>query len=449
MSPNELTERSASLSVDIIELLEEIGLTRKEIEIYDYLLISGAAMPSAIARDTGQPRGRIYEGMRNLVAKGFAKERPTRPILFAPTPLPEVLAAAQARLSRHLIVVRHAQTIGAKGALGELEPAPIPPMRMRDVSVLSGRRACYAEITRMVENATTFFWISGGGRFAARLSNMPNLLDTIQNAAARGVDVKIIFPQTQALGRALSLVDATRTRPLLHQVNKDDNGPLVACANESTSLELIAQPDDDAPTRGDDVAIQIADPLFAARQKRRLNRLVVTVKPVTAPATFPWLGPNHGTDIFGEAIKRATVEVQVLGSPEWGTYMSANWAHDKPAYDAAVQRGVLLRAVGTHDAAKPEDLLKFQESWKIRLVDQLPMWLTIVDGKELYQAFPHPSLGGVPQFRRSEEQHEIRFYQGIFERLWAGAPDLSRPPLSPGPPDAQSEQEHETTSAEA
>lgn len=431
MTLNEKISRASKLPVDIVDLLQDMGLTDKEVEIYEYLLNSGGAIPSAIARDTGQPRGRIYEGMRNLVAKGFARERPTRPILFGAAPLADVLAAAQARLSRHLHAVHYAQAVGGDRLPTGAETVLIPPMRIRDVSVLSGRRACHAEITRMMETASSFFWLAGGGRFAERLSNMPGFLDGVQAAAARGVDVQIVFPETKALGRALTLVDAGRARPLLHQVHIDATEPLVSCATERAALEMVAQPDDGAPNRGDDVAVHIGDPLFAARLKRRIGAMLAAHAP-SAAGVYPWLGPNHGSDIFGEAIKRVTGEVQVLGPLEWGTYMSANWEQESPVYDAAMKRGVLLRAIATNDAAADADMERFQESWNIRRVPKLPMWLTILDGNELYQAFPHPSMGGQPRFRHSVEPHEVRFYQQVFERLWESAlpTPVARPRLA-------------------
>ncbi len=421
MVPHQPTKRYQKLPEEVLALLQDMGLSEKQIEMYDYLLQSGGDVPSTVARETGQPRGRIYEELRELVQKGFARERPSKPIVFWATPLSEVLGAVKTRLDRHLKIVHRAQADDATTLRPEAESEPRPDMGTRDVAVFSGRRACHAEITRMAEAAKDLFWLSGGGHFPERLANMPNLLEDIQVAAARGVDVRIIMPRRKVMHRALALIDVDRAEPLIRQIPSDDTGPLVSCVTESASLELVAQPDDEAPSRGEDVGVQIRDAVFAARLKQRLMRLMPDGSSEQTPSAFPWLGPDHGSDIFADAINRSTTDVQVLGPPEWGTYMQEHWDKDAPAYAAAVKRGVRLRAVATHDAASERQLTTFQKSWRIRLVDALPMWLTIVDGRELYQAFPHASLGGVPQFRRSVEPHEIRFYQGLFDRLWDGA----------------------------
>lgn len=431
MTPNETVSQSEPLAPDVVNLLEDLGLSSKDIQIYEYLLKSGGAVPSAIARDTGQPRGRIYEGMRNLATKGFVRERPTRPILFFPTPLGDVLEAAQARLSRHLTAVRLARDAVQGADSGEPPPAPPRLMRMRDVSVLSGRRACNAEIVRLLESAGTFFWISGGGRFAERLDRMGNFLDAAKNAANRGVDVRFILPRGTYIGRALADLDSGQAHRLLCPTASSEGDGTISCATEFASVEMVAQPDDDSPTRGDDVAIHVANSTFAARVKHRLaGHLAVPMAP-EPPAVFPWLGPDHGSDIFSKAIQGATSEVQVLGPAEWGTYLRATWDRQASAYGAARGRGVVLRVVASLDAASEADLQRFQDAWAIRVLPELPMWLTIIDGKQLYQAFPHPSLGGPPQFRRSEETHEIRFFQGLFEGLWSRAVALPQP-RSPG-----------------
>lgn len=403
-------------SSDIENMLQDMGLTQREIEIYEYLLSTGGSVPSAIARETGLPRGRIYEGMRNLVAKGFVQERPTRPIVFLPAPITDVLAAAQARLTRHLHAVRQAQALNVANPAGAAAPPQRAPMRMRDVRVLSGRRACLAEMSRMADNASQFFWLSGNTGFSRRLANMPRFLDGLRGAVARGVDVRLFLPSDSELATRTETLPAGT--PQIRILSSDSADSVLACGTELASLELLAQPDDDSPSRGDDVAIQVGDPTFAARLRRRFDAMLAPAMTPPPAASYQWLGPDHGSDMFRDAVSRSAGQIQVLGPAEWGTYLRARWATDGPLYEAAARRGVALRAVATSDAASDADLHGFRELWKLRFVADLPMWLTIIDGQELFQAFPHASLGGPPQFRRSTEGHEVRFYQAVFERLW-------------------------------
>src|SRR5688572_30831110 len=86
-----------------------MGLTWDEVRIYQFLLNSSSAISSAIVRETGHSRGRIYEALRRLVEKGLVREEPTRPIQFRPTPLADILATAHVRLTKQLAAVKAGQ----------------------------------------------------------------------------------------------------------------------------------------------------------------------------------------------------------------------------------------------------------------------------------------------------------------------------------------------------
>ncbi len=108
----------------------------------------------------------------------------------------------------------------------------------------------------------------------------------------------------------------------------------------------------------------------------------------------------------------------MLGPQEWSVYLARDWQGNAATYRAAKERGVRFRALTVREGAN-KVLATFADVWDIRIVEWHPVWLTLVDGKELYQAFTHPSLGGPPQFRKSSEPNEIKFYSTVFEKLWA------------------------------
>jgi hypothetical protein len=110
----------------------------------------------------------------------------------------------------------------------------------------------------------------------------------------------------------------------------------------------------------------------------------------------------------------------VLGPSEWSTYLARDWQRNASTYRDAKGRGVRFRALTVRGGNDQHDLEPFVHVWDIRLVAWHPVWLTIIDGRVLYQAFTHPSLGGPPQFRQSREPNEIKFYATVFNRLWAG-----------------------------
>ena len=411
------TNSSVILAPDIVALLQEMGLAWDEVRIYQYLLNSSSAISSAIVRETGHSRGRIYEALRRLVAKGLVREEPTRPIQFHPTPLAEILATAHARLTRQLAAVKVGQGL-ALVAEPEASVPLLAPTRARDVRVFSGRRACHAEWTRMLDAAQEFFWLTGGENFARRLALMPDLLRALGAAHDKGLTVQVVLPKQEGTREALVQVGKTLGPDVLHVAAADEFGPLVSCTTDQASIEVISQPDDVEPNQGQDVGIQVSSELFAQASQQRVALAEKYLKRKGAPPVYQWLGPNHGSDLFLEAVRKAKRHVLVLGPREWSRYLAVDWQRNAAVYQAAKARGVQFRAVASHDDHKKSALSTFGDVWNIRLVDWHPVWLTIVDGTDLFQAFTHPSLAGPPQFRQSREPHEIKFYSTIFEGLW-------------------------------
>lgn len=406
------------LSPDLVALLQTMGLTWDEVRIYQFLLNASPAISSAIVRETGHPRGRIYDTLRHLVEKGLVHEEPTRPIQFHPTPLAQTLAKARAHLSKQLEMVKAEEGAAERAHDPEAEDPPLPPTKARDVRVLSGRRACHTEWSRMLSEAEEYFWLTGGENLANRLARMPGFLRELRAAHDKGLNVHVLLPQNGATESALGSMAPMLGHDVLYTATIGPLGPLVSCATDQASMDVISQPDDDALNRGDDVGVQIASEVFADASRSRRD-LLEALKPGDPSVPYQWLGPNHGPDLFLDAIRGAKSEVLVLGPAEWSRYLARDWQQNAAMYSEAKERGVRFRAL---TVGGPEDLgalEAFAHVWDIRVVDRQPLWLTIIDGRLLYQAFTHDSIGGPPQFRQSREPHEITFYAAVFARLWA------------------------------
>jgi hypothetical protein len=289
----------------------------------------------------------------------------------------------------------------------------------RDVRVFKGRRACNAEWRRMIVEGREFVWITGGQNLVLRLRDMPQLVRALVDARDRGLNIQVVLPTNSTTDAALAALSDQLGPEILRVAAVDQFGPLVSCTTDQASMEVMSQPDDTSPNQGHDVGIQVSSQLFAQATKKRVELAQAIVNGKVAAPVYQWLGPNHGSDLFLEAVRGAKKHVLVLGPREWSTYLAVDWKRNTNVYRDAQARGVKFRALTSASPGKRAGFQTFGDVWDIRFVQWHPVWLTIVDGEELYQAFTHPSLGGPPQFRQSREPNEIKFYQAIFDQLWA------------------------------
>lgn len=406
------------LGPDLVALLQDLGLTWDEVRIYQFLLNSSTAIASAVARETDQPRGRIYDSLRVMVDKGYVREIPTDPIEFEPTPLAEILERAGTRLTDQLEAVQAGKATALRTANGDVVLPLVRPTRSRDVSVYSGRYSCNAAWERMLEEATDFFWLTGGGNLAQRLAARPNFLERLGEVSQGAVDVQLVVPQAIASVPALERIRDIVGPDILRVAMVDQFGALASCATDQASMEAIAQPDDEAPSHGDDVGIQVASGLFARATKERFVLAQEFLLGEGSVPLYQWLSPDRGADVLVEAVQEAEKEVRVMGASDWTSYLAEDWEQASAVHNEARDRGVSLRALTGRSDKEDEVARALTSAWDIRVTDEHPIWLTLVDDRDLYQAFGSPAPGARSPLRRSREPNEVRFYATVFDRLW-------------------------------
>jgi sugar-specific transcriptional regulator TrmB len=411
------------------QALADLGLAGTEIRTYRYLIASHGATPTAVARDTGQSRGRIYETLRVLVAKGLAREEPSRPVRYLPVPLSEVLAVQWAEARRRVEALR-----SLRAAVGAPVAAERPLVRPQDVTVYMGRRAA-AELGRLAQRARERLLLVAGGRAAERLVADGVLLDQIQSAARRGIDVEVHVAAAPG-GRAWAVLESAlggrRVRPLAPGAAH----PLMYVVADATCLLTVVQPDDASPDVGDDVTVRLRGGPFVeiALQDARLyappaNAEVASTVPAVEVAVTD-LDPQRVGMRYLQALAGAHQEVLALGPPGWGRFLERGWEATVGVYASAKLRGVRFRALTAERT--PRGAERFGAVWETRVVPWVPAWVVLVDGRELFQAFTLGAATGAPQVRHSTEPGEVRFYLDLFERLWGSGQPVAEEPTVVG-----------------
>lgn len=263
-----LTGYGGSYPTELMQrLFLEMGLTRSEIEAYQFLLESDTATPTEVARAVRQSRGRIYDTLRQLVAQGFVREQPTKPIRYAPVPLAQTVSMAAAKISQQTRTVRQIQAWMQQAGTSQ-SAAPAPVATASNVAVTTGRRACNAELERVVAQSRDWLLLSGGANLASRLQANPTLREALTAALARAVEVRILYASNER--RMLDVLPSPPDDDRLDLLPPELDDALTCANSESATLEILAQPLDDDPHRGDDLGIRIMSPTYAAAVRSRL-----------------------------------------------------------------------------------------------------------------------------------------------------------------------------------
>src|SRR5688572_33187385 len=100
---------------------------------------------------------------------------------------------------------------------------------------------------------------------------MPDFLREMRAAHDKGINIQVVLPRNDSTARSLETMAALLGPDVLHPATVDQFGPLVSCATDQASMEVISQPDDDAINKGDDVAIQVSSEMFA-NASRKIGR---------------------------------------------------------------------------------------------------------------------------------------------------------------------------------
>lgn len=397
------------------DILQMLGLSNTERRAYELLLRTGASTPTVVARETGQSRGRIYETLRLLVEKGLAFEAAGRPIRYSPVTLPEALGLTLEETVRRSELLRDAfQKLVATNNMRDASRFKADPM---PVTVLNGRHAFLAEMTRLLAHAKVFYVVNGTEQMAARILNCPELLLEIRKGRERGLFIQFRIPRGDHYVEPHDRLLEEAGPNAVVDVPASQVSPVVTVASENALLVGVGRPDDSSALQGDDAALRIEDVTVRDAVRAQLG----TLRPsLPAAPSLQADGLRLLETQFLDSLSEARTEILILAPRGWTRLLEQSWGPLLSAYAAAKARGVRFRALAEDVPEERAILEKFSPIWDLRTTWWVPGWLTVVDRKALFEVTPsNGAQAAPPRMRRSADGQEIRYYVGIFERLWA------------------------------
>lgn len=243
-----------------LQRLLQYGLTEYEGRTYLALVVSGPATARDLANVSRVPRTKIYGVLDELHAKGLVQLLPDRPRRFEAVPVDRYLGQFEDQIKAKL-----ARLKADREALAAEFPKAPPRGRAGSFNVVKGRKNVAGRVVEMLGRATQELVASGSASLPQRLLHLRPELEAL---AKRGVQVRVLAalePRNEAAVQQLRAVADVRGL----KVPSAGSGTVVVDGKESLMCHFV--PDDDHPSKGDDVGIWSDDPAIVSDIRRTLQ----------------------------------------------------------------------------------------------------------------------------------------------------------------------------------
>ena len=172
---------------DVVERLQELGLTEYQSRGYLAAVRLGSARPSELAEESGVPRARIYDVIDDLGRLGFVDVRERSGGKEVTAPPPEVVLEQ----FRKRKVTRLSETV--ESTVAALEAVHDPQeVSSGFVSMVGLRESAIRHVRGAIEEAE--WWLS----MAMPLEFYHEVADEVEAAIDRGVNVRLVIPEEDA-----------------------------------------------------------------------------------------------------------------------------------------------------------------------------------------------------------------------------------------------------------
>lgn len=172
---------------DVLEHLQELGLTEYQSRGYLAAVRLGNARPSDLAEESGVPRARIYDVIDDLGRLGFVDVRERSGGKEVTAPPPEVVLEQ----FRKRKVTKLSETV--ESTVSELERVHDPTEASTGfVSMVGLRESAIRHIKQAISGAD--WWLS----MAVPLELYLDVADEVESAVDRGVNVRLVLPSEDA-----------------------------------------------------------------------------------------------------------------------------------------------------------------------------------------------------------------------------------------------------------
>lgn len=252
------------INAERIRKLMDYGLTEYQARVYLTLLDLGTATASQVPSPSRVPRTRIYSAMQQLHEKGLAEILPETPLRYKAVPFASYLRAMTQDLrGRAGAIDASIESLSREFTI----LAQPPPETRGGFEAIYGRRNVRERLLKMYDGARGEIIGIGTTKSPGRI--LRAFGTNLASKAREGVSLKYAFrftPENRADVAALLRHAQVRDIDFLMPV-------YMHVVDEREFLMSHPIPDDDAFTRGDDIAIWTDDPAIARAMAQMSMRI--------------------------------------------------------------------------------------------------------------------------------------------------------------------------------
>ncbi len=385
---------------DILKFLQNLGFSKREVQVYMFLAKSGAQSTSFVAKRLKMERVQAYRTFKKLQEKGFIEATLERPTRFTVVPFTNLLDSF-IEAKRGEVENLNSQKESLLSSW-KIVSAPESDYTVAKFSVISGKKKIHAKMLTMIEEAKKGIYVLTTSLGIIQ-EDIGGVLDAIIDASEDGkLQLKIItdinkdnFRIMERLGKRISSENAKIEARHLNLSSR--YFPRFLIKDEEEAILYASSGDETSILNIEDEGLWINDKMFISVLKAFFNQMwqigvdaelrvdeLKTGIPIGETTIIK--DPNDAWKKVEQSLEKANEDVILIASSQ-----SINSIIEKDPFAKYHKKGLKFRLMAPLDLDNLDAAKKLSQNYEIRHVPINYMTMMLIDDRDLFM-FGSPPL---------------------------------------------------------
>jgi sugar-specific transcriptional regulator TrmB/predicted transcriptional regulator len=385
---------------DILKFLQNLGFSKREVQVYMFLAKSGAQSTSFVAKRLKMERVQAYRTFKKLQEKGFIEATLERPTRFTVVPFTNLLDSF-IDAKRGEVENLNSQKESLIASWNTVS-APESDYTVAKFSVISGKKKIHSKMLSMIEEAKKGIYVLTTSLGIIQ-EDIGGVLDAIIDASQeRNLQFKIIADINKDNFRIMERLDkrisSEKSKVEARHLNFSSRYfPRFLIKDEEEAILYASSGDESSILNIEDEGLWINDKMFISVLKAFFNQMwqigveanlrvdeLKTGVPIGETTIIK--DPDEAWRKVEQALDKAKEDVILIASSQ-----SINSIIEKDPFAKYHKSGVKFRLMAPLDLDNLEAAKKLSENYEIRHVPINYMTMMLIDDRDLFM-FGSPPL---------------------------------------------------------